>query len=678
MKSIILVFALLGSCFVHATTYYISPAGDDNNSGDNILTPWATWERISAPRWNNLLQPGDIVYIRGGVYQSPHTTLPLEFAACFWQDITGTPASYITIQNYQGEIPVLDCSNVGVPIYTHPFIITMRNCSYVHVKGLRLKNLRQICCNQGFSRGFELNDCSNCILEQIEVDHIGGSGFVCYDSDDILYKNCDSHHNADPESSGSAGAYGSADGFNRSTTGGTRCVYDGCRAWLNSDDGWDNLLSNGDIAFHNCWAFWNGYYESTPGEGFVCAGDGSGFKLGPPMDNSKANIVTRFLNNCLAFENKYAGFDQNGIAPTGESTLYEIYNCTAYKNGSADGDCAGNQFWYAYGFDFGYAGVSGPKAFTFKNNISYDNYLPHPYPIAPDPLGSNFRYYSPNTNNDHNSWDGLQQIGGAYNTQWANGTNITNADFLSLSSAGMNGPRQTDGSLPVLDFLRLATSSGLADQGVYVGLPFNGVAPDIGAFEMKAATKINLKLYLQGYYEISNGEMRPVLMNQHVGTNVTETDIVSVELHDSTTYTTVATANGILNTDGTVSVGFVAVLPDAYFIAIKHRNTIETWSANPVTLSNTAVTYYDFTTAANKAYGYNMLQIGSTWKMYTGDANQDGYIDANDFVLYDSDASNGVSGEYVVTDFNGDGFVDANDFPILDNNSQYGIYSVHP
>ncbi len=677
MKTIILILVLMISNISFAKSYYISPTGDNGNSGDNILTPWATWERISAPRWSNLLQPGDIVFIRGGLYQSPNTSLPLEVAACYWQDINGTATSYITIQNYPGEFPVLDCSNVGIPIYTDPFIITMRNCHYVHVKGLHLKNLRQICCNQGISRGFEIYGSSFCIFEQIEVDHIGGSGFVCTNSNDILYKNCDSHHNADQESMGSAGVYGGADGFNQSNTSGLRCVYDGCRAWLNSDDGWDSFLCNSEITFRNCWAFWNGYYESMPGGGFICGGDGSGFKLGPPFDNSIATTTTKFLNNCLAFENRYAGFNQNGIAPTGESTLYQIYNCTAYKNGSADGDCNGNQFWYAYGFDFGYVGISGAKNFKFKNNISYDNYLPKPFPAVQNPLGSNFSYFGENTGNDHNTWDGLQQTGGVYNKQWANGTNVSDADFISVSSVGMDGPRQTDGSLPNLNFLRLKTTSGLADAGVYVGLQFTGIAPDIGAFEIEAATKVNLKMYLQGYFDISSGKMQSVLLNQGVGTSTTETDIITVELHHSSDYSTVASANSILKTDGTVSIGFVPALSDSYFIAVKHRNTVETWSANPVTIGSTAITY-DFTTASNKAYGNNMFLIDSTWKLFTGDMNQDGYIDSNDFVQYDTDANLGIVGEYIVTDLNGDGFVDGNDFPIFDLNNQNGIYSIHP
>ncbi len=50
--------------------------------------------------------------------------------------------------------------------------------------------------------------------------------------------------------------------------------------------------------------------------------------------------------------------------------------------------------------------------------------------------------------------------------------------------AGMAGPRQADGSLPVLPFLRLATTSPLIDKGTpSLGFPYAGKAPDLGAFE---------------------------------------------------------------------------------------------------------------------------------------------------------------------------------------------------
>jgi len=60
---------------------------------------------------------------------------------------------------------------------------------------------------------------------------------------------------------------------------------------------------------------------------------------------------------------------------------------------------------------------------------------------------------------------------------------VSEEDFQSIVITGMDGPRQPDGSLPVLGFMRLQPDSDLIDQGVDLGQPFVGEAPDLGAFE---------------------------------------------------------------------------------------------------------------------------------------------------------------------------------------------------
>jgi hypothetical protein len=56
-------------------------------------------------------------------------------------------------------------------------------------------------------------------------------------------------------------------------------------------------------------------------------------------------------------------------------------------------------------------------------------------------------------------------------------------DFISLDENLAKAPRQADGSLPDNGFARLVAGSDLIDQGVDVGLPYCGAAPDLGAFE---------------------------------------------------------------------------------------------------------------------------------------------------------------------------------------------------
>jgi hypothetical protein len=197
-------------------------------------------------------------------------------------------------------------------------------------------------------------------------------------------------------------------------------------------------------------------------------------------------------------------------------------------------------------------------------------------------------------------------------------------------------------------------------------------------FEQPAESGLNLKLFLQGYYT-GGGTMQPVLLNQGLPALPTETDTIEVTLHDAENFNLVDSKKAVLLTDGTVSVNFTQ--PEGtYYIAIRHRNSIQTWSTNPVDCT-VSTPLYDFASAANMAMGDNqaLLQTG-IWGLFTGDINQDDYIDGNDFPQYDSESASGglYDGLYTATDMNGDGFVDGNDFPVFDLNSSNGITAVHP
>jgi len=188
---------------------------------------------------------------------------------------------------------------------------------------------------------------------------------------------------------------------------------------------------------------------------------------------------------------------------------------------------------------------------------------------------------------------------------------------------------------------------------------------------------VNLKLFLQGYY-LGAGMMNPVLANQFVpGATGLETDTIYVELRDAGTPSTIVDATtAVLMTNGTATAAFSTASPGSYWIAVRHRNTVQTWSGAPVSVP----AVYDFTTSAGQAFFGNMIdQFGEgIYSFYTGDLNQDEFIDIFDFPQYDIDNQSFVAFVYAATDFNGDGFVDIFDFPVYDNNNQNFIFSLHP
>jgi hypothetical protein len=118
----------------------------------------------------------------------------------------------------------------------------------------------------------------------------------------------------------------------------------------------------------------------------------------------------------------------------------------------------------------------------------------------------------------------------------------------------------------------------------------------------------------------------------------------------------------------------------SYYIVVKHRNSIETWSANPVVYTSGGTTNFSFITSVLQAFGSNMIQVDASpvrFAIYSGDVNQDGTVDATDVSSIDNDAFNFVGG-YVVTDLTGDNFVDGTDFAIADNNAANFVSVARP
>ena len=184
---------------------------------------------------------------------------------------------------------------------------------------------------------------------------------------------------------------------------------------------------------------------------------------------------------------------------------------------------------------------------------------------------------------------------------------------------------------------------------------------------------LNVTVFLQGLY---NGGGTMVQSQDETGIHfdlpfypANTADLITIELHEATDYAVVAYAvsNVALSTIGSVSLPLPSVLSGAYYITIKHRNSIETTTAEPVSFSGSIINYsFD---APIKVFGGNVLQTNDgQWVIYGGDVNQDGIVDAGDMVPVDNDYSNFAKG-YLVTDINGDGIVDSGDMTLLGHNS---------
>jgi len=209
----------------------------------------------------------------------------------------------------------------------------------------------------------------------------------------------------------------------------------------------------------------------------------------------------------------------------------------------------------------------------------------------------------------------------------------------------------------------------------------NNYSQQVNVSTCTGATTLSLKLFLEGFYTGAS-TMAANKYDLGMSTDPTATDDITVNLwsvsglgNQSPGYS----VTGLLHTNGTATLQFPgSVSGNSFYIAVKHRNSIETWSKNPV--SFTTSTTYDFSTGLIKAYDDGTIAPmksmgGSVYALYAGDTNQDGGIDGQDMNAIDNEI--GFFG-YNISDVNGDMGTDGQDMNYIDNNSQLGLFFARP
>ncbi len=251
-------------------------------------------------------------------------------------------------------------------------------------------------------------------------------------------------------------------------------------------------------------------------------------------------------------------------------------------------------------------------------------------------------------------------------------TTFCNGGSVTFSSIGYSSYLWSNGlNTPSIN----ATTSGNYAVQVTNANGCIGSSSPISVVTSNCNSILNLTLFIQGYY-IGNNSMTPVMLNEgYPNAIATDVDDIIVELRDaSDPLIIVATDTARLHTDGTCTCVFPP-LSGNYYIVVRHRNLIQTWSSQAVSFA-TGTVNYNFSNAATKALGDNMIQMGTgVWALYSGDIYQDLAIDATDFIYLDIDIQNFEYG-YILTDLNGDGATDATDFLFLDMNIQNFVGSV--
>ena len=306
-KIVIIIFLLIYvSNKSSVQNIFVDLNGNDDNTG-TIEHPLKT-----IPAAVNKIEAGDTIFVREGDYNLSGTINISK---------SGNSKSMYYLFAYKSERVLLDFSssiNGTKGIYL--------TGSYWHIKGF--------CITGAGGNGMRISGASNNIIELCIFYENRETGLqLSNGASDNKIINCDSYYNADsyPDSDGSV--YDDADGFAPKLTVGSGNYFYGCRSWGNCDDGWDGYMrgaSEVTTFLENCWTFENGYLKdrSDPGP----HANGNVFKMGGGDNSNNQHLMHHFvLKNCLAFNNKARGFDQNNN--DGSMTLF---NCTGFGNKSAN------------------------------------------------------------------------------------------------------------------------------------------------------------------------------------------------------------------------------------------------------------------------------------------------------------------------------------------------------
>lgn len=462
-----------------AATYYVAPTGSDLNPG-TITQPFKTVQKASS-----IAAPGDLIYVRGGTYTSTAgNAADVHFLI---QNVTGTAGAPITIQNYPGETPLFNTVAI-TPTANYPCIMKVYNCSWLNIKGLTIKNLKQVATGAGVSYGFIFDHSNNCQAIQLNVFDIGGTGCTIQNtSHDITFLNCDSHNNGDGVS---PDAWNFGDGFTCTNDDSYNIYFTGCRAWMNGDDDYDWFEWRGtNCVVKDCWAFWasikpwgrfttqpiedsitpsnpslwasnNAYRTSTTsGEGFKAGG----CNIGRCTTGGTTTLKKQYIN-ILSVGNCGTGVSYNWTEGSTYAFIDLIQNATLCFNGN---DGIGGAF---------------PRSTNLFQRI--DNTIAYGNNILDS--GGDLAY------NGH--CDSIQNC--YWNTHYdqdcgnlKGSITINNSDFVSTDQTQLVTARQADGSLPIITFMHYVAGSDGIDAGrIYnvANRPYNGAAPDLGAFEYGA------------------------------------------------------------------------------------------------------------------------------------------------------------------------------------------------
>lgn len=316
MKNLFTLILLAIVISISAKSIYIAPGGNDSAAG-TIDAPLAT-----LPAAYKKVVSGDTVYFRGGTYKVTDEQVmkyKSPYAYVFALEKAGTASKRTCFMGYPGERPVFDFSALNLN-GEHRFAAFYLGADYLHLRNFDIIGVPVRIKGHTQSECVSARKGSYCIVENLSMHDNMAIGYYQTAGSHNLVLNCDAYNNYDAYSEGQYGGNVDDFGCHVSKSSEVGNVFRNCRAWRNSDDGFDLINCYMPVEIDHCFAFFNGYQPTIDPKDtteFKSAGDGNGIKGGGfGMSDTKQitfpnGCPQHYIHHCLAYRNKSNGIYSN-------------------------------------------------------------------------------------------------------------------------------------------------------------------------------------------------------------------------------------------------------------------------------------------------------------------------------------------------------------------------------
>lgn len=355
------------------------------------------------------------------------------------------------------------------------------------------------------------------------------------------------------------------------------------------------------------------------------------------------SIGTVAATTSIASHETNNGFDNDNLTMSGTADI----RITTSSNGYATASGGANVFFTASGRNFIISGIN--TSANFNTELSFG--------VLKSVASSDGSDLLIQVSTDGTNYSDLTMPALPLNSSW-NYTTLTgtipSSPNLSIKFTTTSATQYRIDDIRLIDHMAQAEICG------------NSIDDNCnGLVDENCSVTLNLNVLIEGFYQ-SNGKMAAAIDSV---ISPLLCDSITIELHSAASpYSAVYTDKKTIDRFGNGVFIFPSnLLGQTLYLVVKHRNSIQTWSASPVLFNSLSVTY-SFSDNALKAFGNNLKNLGNGFfAIYSGDIDQNGVVDTSDLSIVENNMQQFLTG-YLPSDVTGNKISESSDGSVVENN----------